>query len=588
LEPPEQALLDHAFNGTRLDFVGEGRVGHEEMKEWGSSRTVRAAVLRHLLIDPQWQVDSKGVRLRGARITGRLDLESAVVRWPLVLANCYLDSPDPVVLAYATASRIVLTRCRVVGGLAADLVVVSKQLDLSGSAFEGVVLLSGADITGELLCRGAELTGADFDGNALAADRIKVDGDTVFDRATATGAVRLLGAHIIGQLSWRNAHLTGTDRDGDALIGDRMRVGGSVFLDQQFTAAGAVRLPGVDIVGQLSCRGAELTGTDSDGNALGGDGMKVGGGVFFDQATAAGAVRLLDADITGSLSWRKAQLTGADRNSNALIGDRMKVDGSVSFDQATAAGAVRLLDADITGELSCGGAQLTGTDRDGDALIGDRMKVASDVFLDQQFTAAGAVCLRAARIAGSVWLNGAELAESVALRAVGVYVAGQLHWAPRSPVRGLVNLERAAVHRLDDNWGLPDAHWPPAGRLRLAGFTYEGFGGQHRASWRQRLDWIRRSHTTATGTAPAVFAGQPYEQLVRVYRQMGHESQARHVAIARPQGPASLRQPDPPTKAGQLAAGQDDPIWLPAAAGGRGACCDLCSGGPRGLGRPAR
>jgi hypothetical protein len=49
LEPPEQALLDHAKAGTRLDLVGDGRVDHEAMTQWGPAQSLRAAVLRHLL-----------------------------------------------------------------------------------------------------------------------------------------------------------------------------------------------------------------------------------------------------------------------------------------------------------------------------------------------------------------------------------------------------------------------------------------------------------------------------------------------------------------------------------------------------------
>jgi len=161
------------------------------------------------------------------------------------------------------------------------------------------------------------------------------------------------------------------------------------------------------------------------------------------------------------------------------------------------------------------------------------------MFLDQGFTAAGAVSIAGSRIGGSLSLVGAELAKPTALLAGGVHVGGQLEWAPRSPVRGLVDLEQATVHRLDDDWshrddkGRPTAHWPPAGQLRLQGFTYDGFGGDHQAPWRQRLDWIRRSHTTATATTPAAFAAQPYEQLARAYRQAGQETEARQVAIAR-------------------------------------------------------
>ena len=383
VEPPEQALLDHAVAGMRLDLAGDGRVDHESMNEWGPARTVRAVVLRQLLVEPQRPVHSKGVRLRGARISGRLDLESATVRCPLLLEDCYLDGPESVVLDYATVHLIVLSRCRVVGGLTADLLVVTKGLDLGGSAFEGVV--------------------------------------------------RLLGAEITGQLSFRGAKLTGTDIEGNALVGDGMKVGSNVLLDQGFSATGAVRLPNTAITGPLFCSGAKLAGIDDYGNAL----------------------------------------------------------------------------------------------------VGDLMRVSGSVFLDKEFSAAGAVSVPGARIGGSLSLDGAELAKPIAVQASGLRIGGQLAWAPRWAVQGLVDLERAAVHRLDDDWSLPDAHWPPAGQLRLAGFTYDGLGGEHQASWRQRLDWIRRSHTTATATTPTAFAAQPYEQLAQVYRQAGQETEARQVAIAR-------------------------------------------------------
>jgi hypothetical protein len=434
VEPPEQALLDHAVAGMRLDLAGDGRVDHESMNEWGPARTVRAAVLRQLLVEPQRPVHSKGVRLRGARISGQLDLESATVRCPLLLEDCYLDGPESVVLDYATVHLIVLSRCRVVGGLTADLLIVTKGLDLGGSAFEGVV--------------------------------------------------RLLGAEITGQLSFRGAKLTGTDVEGNALVGDGMKVGSNVLLDQGFSAAGAVRLPNAAITGPLFCSGAKLAGSDDYGNALVGDLMRVSGSVFLDKGfSAAGAVRLPEIDLTGSLTCRSAKLTGTDVAGNALVGDLMRVSGSV--------------------------------------------------FLDKEFTAAGAVSVPGAAIGGSLSLDGAELAKPIAVQASGVRIGGQLAWAPRWPVQGLVDLERAAVHRLDDDWSLPDAHWPPAGQLRLAGFTYDGLRGEHQASWRQRLDWIRRSHTTATATTPTAFAAQPYEQLAQVYRQAGQETEARQVAIAR-------------------------------------------------------
>ena len=79
---------------------------------------------------------------------------------------------------------------------------------------------------------------------------------------------------------------------GDALHADGMKAG-SVLLTGGFAAAGAVRLLGAEITSQLNCSGAQLTGTDSDGNTLVADGMKVGEDVFLDGGfTAAGTVSL--------------------------------------------------------------------------------------------------------------------------------------------------------------------------------------------------------------------------------------------------------------------------------------------------------
>jgi hypothetical protein len=388
-------------------------------------------VLGRLLVESSWPVHANGVRLRGVRVIGVLDLQSARLRCPLILEGCFLDTPGPVVLDYATGTRITLLRCEL-PGLTADLLTLAHELDVTGSTITGTVRLSGAVITGQLSCRGARLTGTDTYGGALVADGMKA---------------------------------------------------GGVFLDDGFTADGPVRLSGAVITGQLSCRGARLTGTDTYGGALVADGMKAGG-VFLDGGF-------------------------------------------------TADGPIRLSGADITGLLICRGAQLTGPDTDGDALVADRLKVGGDVLLDDGFTAAGTVGLRGARVGGSLTLEGAELTGPVALSAPGLQVTGELRWCPRSPVRGLVDLERAGVHRLVDDWRNPDAHWPPPGQLVLDGFTYDGFGGEHQADWRQRLGWIRRQRPANPGAAGAgMVPTQPYEQLAGVYWRNGQEAEAQEIAIA--------------------------------------------------------
>jgi hypothetical protein len=433
LLPLEQEMIDKAAAGKFIDLLDQPAPDLPAMQAWGPERTIRAAVLRHLLVvEPDWPVHAKGVRLRGVRISGRLDLEAATLRCALRLATCFLDDSNPVQLNYATASLLEITHSHLDGVQGARLVV-TKRLSLASSTFAHPVHLLGAGIDGQLSCRGAQLQGSDANGDALVADRLKVGGDVFLDEwFTAAGAIRLPSAEITGQLNCRGAQLQGSDANGDALVADRLKVGGSVVLDRGFTAAGAIRLSGAEITGQLNCRGAQLHGRDSN-NALVANGLKSGG----------------------------------------------------------------------------------------------------DVLLDRGFTAAGAVALPTAQIGGSCWLVDARLAQDIAVRAEGLKIAHELYWAPRAPVLGEVNLERAAAHRLVDNWALPDAHWPPQGKLRLTGFTYDGFGGNPPATCDQRLAWVRRSSSASTDRRKMTFAAQPYEQLIRVYRQSGLEADARRVAIAK-------------------------------------------------------
>jgi hypothetical protein len=587
------------------------------MKARGEERTVRATVLRQLLVGEQWPVDAKGIRLRRARITGRLDLEAAKLRCSLSLDRCWLDPDEPVCLNYATALRVILTGCRL-AGLDGEMLT-AKELDLTSSTLEGplrllnadisgqlncsgarlngsdddgnaldadlltagggvflhkgftavgAVRLSGADITGNLECSGAHLLGRDRDHNALVADNMKVSGAVFLRRLVTTrGAIRLYGANIAGQLSCSGAKLNGCDHDGYALFVSKMKVGANVNLDEGFATAGAARMVGADITGQLECGGARLNGSNKDGDALWADGLKAADVFLHDGFAAAGAVRLYRADITGSLECSGARLLGCDGYRNALIADNMKV-GGVLFLRGlvTTRGAVRLSGADITGDLSCSGARLVGRDWSGNALDASGLKVGGDVFLDGGFTAAGAVSLVSARAGGLVVLGPGEVegTNEIAFNfsAVKAQIAGALRWLPTRQVLGEVNLEGATAGALEDAWSTENGgerdngYWPVGGQLHLDGFTYGRFGsnplgGNRQASVMQRLAWIRSQYeqkpkptvrqservaspiTIASSKSAEDFTTQPYEQLAAVYRHAGQDSQARKVAIAR-------------------------------------------------------
>lgn len=492
LEALEQSLIDHAATGELLDLRADillaedqPAVDLEMMQAWGPGHTIRAKLLRHLLTASQWPVHTKGVQLRGARIVGPFDLEFAALRCPLVLETCYFDSNRPVVLAYATGSLLRLRNCQL-AGLNADRLV-TQELDLEASSFTGAVRLVGASVTGLLSCRGA--------------------------RITLTGE-----------------HLTGEHRQ--ALIADRVKVGDHVYLDEGFVAHGEVRLPDAVIAGSLSCRNAQITDTGTYFPALVADGVKIGGGVFLDHCTADGSVSLVGASIEGPLSFRNALITETDIAHRALVADAVKIGGGILLEDFKADGAVWLVGADTAGNLDCRDASISG-DGKGRALVANSVRVGGDVFLGN-LLAGGAAEFSDARVDGSLVMRDVEFSDPIALMAEGARIGQHLVWAPERPVTGLVSLERAQVHSLDDDWSNDRAYWPPAKRLRLAGFVYDGFGGTHHATWRQRLNWIRSQIREPVPGQPArFFDAQPYEQLARIYRQAGQDTQARRIAIAR-------------------------------------------------------
>jgi len=86
----EQSLVEHVARGEWLDLAADDEaVDGAAMRAWGEVRTCRATVIRDILrgrlaADP----DPHGLRLRGARITGRLDLANLTTEINLELKDC--------------------------------------------------------------------------------------------------------------------------------------------------------------------------------------------------------------------------------------------------------------------------------------------------------------------------------------------------------------------------------------------------------------------------------------------------------------------------------------------------------------------
>jgi len=400
----EQALVDQVKAGEVLDLAGatlaDQQVDEKTMQSWGPERTIRAAVIRNILrgrLAPN--PDPHGLRLRGARIEGTLDLDHLTSTVPINLTYCLLS--EGMVARDATLPTVTLQECwlehtsqpLVADRLTTTLLALTRSTVIAHSE-DGGVSLGGAHL-GQLKADGATLT--NDTGPALHADGLNVDQDVVLSgafTAKGSGAVCLLGGHIGGVLNCTDATLT--NKTGPALHADRLNVDQNVSLSGGFTGGGpdgAVRLPGGHIGGQLACTSA-ATLTNDTGPALIADGLNVDQDVFLSGAFTAkgsGAVRLPGGHIGGQLACTGATLT--NDTGPALIANGLNVDQNVVLSGAFTAkgsgpdGAVCLLGGHIGGQLACTGATLT--NKTGPALHADRLKVDQGVSLNGGFTGGG-------------------------------------------------------------------------------------------------------------------------------------------------------------------------------------------------------
>jgi hypothetical protein len=266
------------------------------------------------------------VKLRGARITGLLNLNGGEVLYELDLERCWLDEmPD---LGYAKTQTIAIVGSRL-PGLKAWGWQAAGSAYLSESRIDGNVSLAGAKIGGGLSLAGASVTNRS--GDALHARNLSVEED-LFCGFTALGAVKLDGAKIGGMAEF----LGGTffSPTGYALYARNLTVAHDMLCGDRFIATGGVDLSSAKIGGRLIIMDALLAKADENRDALNANDITVDEGVeCLETFVAIGTVRLDNARLGGNALFEGVKLEvpeGADPSKHVALSFR-----SLKADQLT-------------------------------------------------------------------------------------------------------------------------------------------------------------------------------------------------------------------------------------------------------------
>mgnify|MGYP001628227307 CR=1 FL=1 len=278
LLPAERRLVEQAETGARV-IIGDGERPNPEAGEV----EIRAGLIRLILLelDPTAVPHAKGIRIRGARITGTLDFQGVDCANDLSLSRCVMDK------------TLVFVNARMRG-----------------------VFLSGCQ------CPGIAADNAVFDGSVYLRNGF-----------ICTGEIALPGARISGDLQICGAQIDGGGRS--AIFANSMRVGGSVYLgdypfntdETELHCEGAVILSNGDIEEDFHCRNVAIS-------AAGQGGKSVADGAEGSNAIALSLTR---SEIRGVLYFKQNQISGGIINFSGAQARRLNDEPT-----GVGGGAVRL------------------------------------------------------------------------------------------------------------------------------------------------------------------------------------------------------------------------------------------------------
>jgi hypothetical protein len=181
---------------------------------------IRADLIRELLLGKHGDLDPRGVRVTGARITEQLDLYHVTAKVGLQLDRCTFDEPIAALSAHVPWLSLEGAE---IPGLLADGLRVDGRLYLDGLRSQDTVRLLDARVDSDVDLDNAQLTSDS--GPALNAD----------------------GLHTGGRLRLENAHLAGNGGLGalillNARIGNQLLLGNARIISSANAAVMAVNL----------------------------------------------------------------------------------------------------------------------------------------------------------------------------------------------------------------------------------------------------------------------------------------------------------------------------------------------------------
>jgi hypothetical protein len=531
-------------------------------------RALPAKFIVDILTLPKWrdQIGQHGVRLRGARIEGSVDLSNADINPQLTISasrvHGSLNLSDShwkhLISLQGTHVKTGIFGYRMIaeGGFFMTHATVEGAINLTGSKF-GVFDMNASSVSGDISIGSAKIEGGIFfnDGTSIGG-QLNLSG-------TTGGFLDLSSSHFQKLLSANRVIVAGNvymnkSASFDSIDFNGSVVGGAMILDgSSFT--GAVSLGSMKIDGILSMKdGAkfaepvnlnssslgflELSGARFD-KPIHGSRLKIAGSVFmkngkYNDVELTSIVVSSNFEIESSTFSGQLNLQSATVSHNLFLRNRTIFDKKVLLGGANVNGIISTISSGFYDELDmerveAAGLYLWDTAFQGNlklirAKIGGAIDLAKAKAVRIDLTGADAAELGIRDLgwwcAGGKAMSGTQLARA---ESAGHLQLGDRQWKEAGCEGGRppkLILRNAHVAALQDS----PVSWPPV--LDLEGFRYDrlgGLGGDSGYDMRKRTpaewtDWLGRD---------PVFSTQPYAQLSSILLGAGRRDVAEAIQL---------------------------------------------------------
>lgn len=556
---PRQLLRQALLSGDVLDLDVSG---------YGSDNEISGEAIRELLLDSTVKPNPQGLWIRGARVTGTLNLAAAAIPYPVRITHSHFDNRPSfngahlahLDLTGSTVPGISLVSLKVTGDIDLVALISSDAILARNIQVTGALRLTRAAVSGAAIVRSIEavshwgpgvtldLEGANIAG-VLQMAYIHVQGGTKLYR-TKTGELHLVSAvlsnpgfmalnmnlsNVFGNVDMSFMHSRGRVESHNAKFN-----GNFILRDGQFEndSQDALVFNGAEVAGRalfenLSIRGGlraynsrfgSLVLSDAviknpAGEALNLMRTTVGGHALLDRMVAIGSANFHGAQIFGVLSFVNAiierQNATALNLGSAEVGINLLMDG-VQIVGRTDAHSLRVKEA-----LRLDYADLNS--HQGISLNLSFAQVGGNAILDHT-QVSGQLVASGTRFGGGLYLSHATIA-SRAVDTINLEGASMvsLHIVNTVLISGALNLNRTSIGHLDV--GIP------GGSLRLPplsaalGWKLSTIGTPLLSNRRAAAAWLRTIPTARKGNRS--FPAEPWKELARVYESMGQREDAR-------------------------------------------------------------